>query len=149
MCFGSRAPDLWYSIPKTERESRGELSSDQCVIDNKHFFVLGCILIPVAGRADPFSWLAWVSLSETDFLRICALWESKGRENEPPYSGLLQSTLPYKPSTLSLKAQVKTMPFGERPNIVLEQSTHPLYEEQCGGITLARLQQIGEAALHG
>ncbi|WP_373568737.1 DUF2199 domain-containing protein [Pseudomonas sp. efr-133-TYG-103a] len=37
MCFGPGAPDHWFSMPESERAERGELSSDQCVIDDKHF----------------------------------------------------------------------------------------------------------------
>ena len=149
MCFGPSAPDLWFSIPEAEREGRSELSSDQCVIDDKHFFVLGRILIPVIDGPSPFIWLAWVSLSETNFLRTCELWESEGRESEPPYFGWLQSALPYEPTTLSLKTQLHTMPLGERPSIVLERTNHPLSVEQDLGITMARVQEIVEAALHG
>jgi len=149
MCFGSEAPALWQSIPENERAERGELSSDQCVIDGKHFFVLGRILIPVNDGPGPFIWLAWVSLSEANFLRTCELWESEGRESEPPYFGWLQSSLPYEPTTLSLKTQLQTMPLGERPNIVLERTSHPLSIEQHTGISMARVQQIAETALHG
>ncbi|NBW78583.1 MAG: DUF2199 domain-containing protein [Betaproteobacteria bacterium] len=105
MCFGTNAPALWLSMSEEERTSRGELTSDQCVVDDKHFFVLGRILLPVVDGPGPFAWLAWVSLSEKNFLRYCELWESEGREVEPPYFGWLQSALPYEPTTLSLKTR--------------------------------------------
>lgn len=149
MCFGPSAPALWYAIPEAERAERSELSSDQCLIDGKHFFVLGRIVIPVVDGPDPFVWLAWVSLSEANFLRTCELWEREGRESEPPYFAWLQSALPYEPTTLNLKAQLQTMPLGERPRIVLEMTDHPLAVEQHGGISMARVQQIVERALHG
>jgi len=148
MCYGANAPELWYTIPEEERDTRADLTSDQCVIDQRHFFVLGRILVPVNDGDGPFIWLAWVSLSETNFLRTCELWESQGRESEPPYFGWLQSALPYDPTTLSLKTQVQTMRLGERPNIVLESSDHPLSVEQRFGISMARVQEIAEAALH-
>lgn len=149
MCFGANAPALWLSMSEVERTSRGELTSDQCVVDDKHFFVLGRILLPVVDGPGPFAWLAWVSLSEKNFLRSCELWESEGREVVPPYFGWLQSALPYEPTTLSLKTRVQTTPVGERPNIILEHSDHPLSIEQKHGITMARVQQIAEACLHG
>ncbi len=148
MCYGVSAPELWYTIPEAERDTRTELSSDQCVIDEKYFFVLGRILIPVVDGDGPFVWLAWVSLSETNFLRTSELWESEGRESEPPYFGWLQSALPYIPTTLSLKTQVHTMPLGERPTIVLEATDHPLSIEQHFGISMARVQEIAEADFH-
>ncbi len=148
MCFGSNAPALYHSIPEAERSSRVELTTDQCVIDNQHFFVLGRILIPVIDGSGPFIWMAWVSLSEANFLRTSALWETHGREKEPSYFGWLQSSLPYEQTTLNMKAQLQTMTLGERPNIWLEESEHPLAKEQRNGISMARVQQIAEAALH-
>jgi hypothetical protein len=149
MCFGASAPVLWLSMSEQERTARAELTSDQCIVDEKHFFVLGRILLPVLDGPHPFVWLAWVSLSEDSFDRACALWETEGRESEPPYFGWLQSSLPYEPSTLSLKTSVHTMPLGERPFIVIEPSDHPLSLEQQNGITMSRVQEIAEACLHG
>jgi hypothetical protein len=149
MCFGPSAPALWFSIPDHERASRAELSSDQCVIDGEHFFILGRILLPVIDSPHPFIWLAWVSLSEKNFLRSCELWEVEGRETEAPYFGWLQSALPYEPSTLNLRTSVQTMPVGERPHITIETCEHPLFVEQRNGITMSRVQQIAEKALHG
>lgn len=150
MCLGAPAPELWFSVPEAEREARVELSSDQCVIDGQHFFILGRILLPVVDGDDSFIWLAWVSLSEANFVRSCELWESEGREAEPAYFGWLQSALPgYVPGTLSLKTNVQTMPLGQRPLITLEPTEHALAVEQRQGITMARVQQIAEAAFHG
>lgn len=149
MCFGQPAPVLWSSLPEDERDTRAELTSDQCIVDGKHFFILGRILLPVVDGPGPFVWLAWVSLSEKNFLRACELWHTEARESEAPYFGWLQSVLPYEPSTLSLKTTVQTMPVGERPIIQLEPTDHPLSLEQQHGITMARVQQIAEAALHG
>ncbi|NOU20411.1 MAG: DUF2199 domain-containing protein [Methyloglobulus sp.] len=149
MCFGANAPALWLSMSDDERSSRAELSSDQCVVNGEHFFILGRILLPVIDGSEPFVWLAWVSLSEKNFLRASELWETQGRESEPPYFGWLQSALPYEPTTLSLKTNVQTMPVGERPLITIEPSNHPLSIEQQHGITMARVQKIAEAAFHG
>jgi len=149
MCFGPSAPALWFSVPEKERETRCLLSSDQCIIDEKHFFVLGRIVLPVVDGPEPFVWLAWVSLSEKNFNRASELWEKKGREKEPPYFGWLQSSLPYEPTTLNLKTLVHTQPVGERPLVELEETDHPLSVEQHHGITMARVQEIAEKALHG
>lgn len=149
MCFGPLAPALYFSIPEEERESRCVLSSDQCIIDEKHFFIIGRIVIPVTDGPEPFVWLAWVSLSEKNFERASKLWNKKGREKEPPYFGWLQSALPYSESTLNLKTLVHTKPVGERPLIELEETEHQLAVEQHHGITMSRVQKIVEAALHG
>ena len=147
MCLGAPAPALWYSIPDAEKANRTELSSDQCIIDD-HFFVLGRIMLPVIDGDGPFVWLAWVSLSEKNFLRSQELWNTEGRETEPAYFGWLQSDLPYGSSTLGLKASVQTMPAGERPVITLEDSDHPLAIELNKGISMQRVQKIVEAAVH-
>lgn len=149
MCFGQPAPALWLQMSDAERARRGELSSEQCVIDDEHFFVLGRIILPVVDGPGPFCWLAWVSLSEENFLRASELWYTEGRESEPPYFGWLQSSLPYGSTTLNLKTHVHTQPLGERPLIELEPTDHPLSIEQQRGITMVRVREIAEAALHG
>jgi hypothetical protein len=76
------------------------------------------------------------------------LWETEGRESEPPYFGWLQSELPYDASTLSLKTHVRTMPVGERPLIEVEPGSHQLAIEQESGISMERVQEIIERAFH-
>lgn len=149
LVLGAPAPAAWEAIPESERESRTLLSSDQCIIDNKHFFVLGRLELPVADGEHPFTWLIWVSVSETSFERISDLWQTEGRESEPPYFAWVQTALPYAGGTLNLKANLITQPVGQRPLVVLQTADHPLYQEQVSGITMARVQQIVEAALHG
>lgn len=149
MCLGAPAPALWYSMTESERGEDSELSCDQCVIQGKHFFILGRLLLPVIDGQGPFVWLVWVSLSEKNFLRVNELWEQEGRESELAYFGWLQSALPYEPTTLSLKTSIQTSPVGERPVVTLEATDHPLALEQRGGINMARVQKIVEAALHG
>jgi hypothetical protein len=149
-CFGPDAPAPWYAIAEDERPRRGELTSDLCVIDDEHFFILGRIEIPIQGGDDIFCWLAWVSLSRENFKRVYELWEADGRESEPPYFGWLCSSLPaYPDGTLHLKANVHTRPVGQRPHIELEETVHPLGIEQKQGISRSRLQEIVETAMHG
>ena len=147
-CWGSPAPAYFYSIPEAERDSRVLLSSDQCIIDEEHFFVLGRIVLPVDDGTE-FEWLAWVSLSEANFSRATELWHQAGRESEPPYYGWLQSSLPYVPTAVNLKVALHTQPLGERPLIVLHERDHPLAREQQGGIAISRVREIAEHMLHG
>ena len=135
------------AMTESERTPECGLSSDQCIIKGEHFFVLGRLEIPVLDGPEPFTWLCWVSLSESDFDRACELWEQAGRESEPPYAARLQSSLPYPGGTLNLKATLITQPVGQRPLVQLHDPDHPLYIEQSLGITMARVQQIVEAAL--
>ena len=147
--YGAEAPAIWFGLPENERDSRALLSSDQCVIDEKYFFVFGRLEISVLDAKEIFSWNVWVSLSEKSFNRMSELWESEGRENEPPYFGWLSTQLPcYPEETLNLKTNVHTRSLGERPFVELEPTEHPLAVEQRDGITLARVQEIAECALH-
>jgi len=149
MSYGATAPALWFMIPPAERAARAELSSDQCIIDDEYYFLLGGIYVPVRDSDKQFVWLAWVSLGAENFVRAAELWNMHGRESEPPYPGWLASDLPSYPTTLNLKCEVYTRPPGERPFILLDATDHPLAVEQHGGITLARVREIAALVLHG
>lgn len=148
MHFGAPAPALWYQIPEEERATRAELSSDLCLIDGEHGFIVGNLEILVRETGEIFSWDVWVSLSLANFKRAFELWEQPGRETEPPYFGWLSTSLPGYPETLHLKTLVHTCEVGRRPRIELEPTDHPLAVEQREGITLERVREIAEAVLH-
>jgi hypothetical protein len=148
LSYASPAPAAWFAISEQEREGRAQLSSDQCEIDGKYFFVVGNIDIPIQGRADIFQWTVWVSLSRANYDRMTSLWSTDGRESEPPYFGWLSTSLPLYPETLNLKTHVHTRPVGERPSVELEPTDHPLAVEQRDGITWQRVQEIAEGLLH-
>jgi hypothetical protein len=149
MVYGAPAPVPWYTLAEDERGKRAELSSDFCIIDDKYFFILGRLEIPVLDSQEMFSWLVWVSLSEKSFVRTMELWETNGREKEPPQFGWLCTSLPCYPETLHLKTDVHMRPVGERPYIDLEPTDHPLAIEKRRGITMRRVQEIAEQVLHG
>jgi len=46
---------LYYQIPEDERASRSDLTSDACVVDEKHFFIVGNLEIPINGSDETFS----------------------------------------------------------------------------------------------
>jgi hypothetical protein len=147
--YGAAAPVYWFAIGPDERERRCQLSSDQCIIDEQHFFIVGNLEIPVLGLDEKFSWDVWVSLSAKNFARACELWEQPGREAEPGYFGWLGTALPGYPDTVNLKTRVHTRAVGRRPLIELEPTDHPLAVEQREGITRERVQEIAELVLHG
>jgi hypothetical protein len=143
------SPVYWASLSWWDRR-KSHLDSDLCVIKNEHFFMKGLIYIPVIGREEIFHWGVWVSLSDENFKRAIEVYEQPGRENEPPYFGWLSNDLvPHYPSTLNLKANLHTQPVGQRPLIELEPIDHPLAVEQRQGITMARVEELGRAILHG
>ncbi|HBE68942.1 MAG TPA: DUF2199 domain-containing protein [Planctomycetaceae bacterium] len=148
MEFGAAAPALYDQIPEKEREHRCDLNDDLCVIDEEHFFIRGCLELPVVDNEENFIWGVWCSLSRESLKRCCEIWDQEGRESEPPFFGWLSTALPLYPSTLSLKTNVHTRPVGQRPFIELQPTDHPLSVEQQTGITMERVQEIAEALLH-
>lgn len=142
------APWTWYTIPEAERQNRSLLTEDYCAIDNKDFFVRGCLEIPIIGREGPLIWGVWVSLSRTNWLRERSLAQDPSRTAEPPYFGWLSSRIEIYPDTAALKTSVRTQVVGKRPLIELQPTDHPLAVEQRGGITENRLIEIAELIEH-
>ncbi len=146
--FSADAPYLYLTIPTKERSVRCHLTSDVCVIDDKHFFIRGCLEIPVLDGTGPFIWGVWTSISQKNFTRYLELQDAEPCENEPPYFGWLSTQLPLYPDTLNLKTHIYSRPLNRRPFIELEPTDHPLAIEQRKGITMARVKEIAMALLH-
>ncbi|WP_037465778.1 DUF2199 domain-containing protein [Shimazuella kribbensis] len=145
MSYGNQAPYHWYQISLEEKETRCEINSDICVIDDRYFFIRGCIEIPVAGMLEPFIWDVWVSLNESNIKKTIEVWDIKGREEKvKPMFGWLSTSIPCYPETLNLKTMVHMRRVGVRPFIELEPTEHPLSVEQRKGITMDRIKQIAE-----
>jgi hypothetical protein len=142
LAMGHDSPDPWLGLSDAERESRGEISSDTCIIDGRHFFVLGCLEIPLIDQADIFRWLVWVSVSKKSIERIVGLWETDIRDTEPPFFGWLSNNIPIYPNTFALKTNLYLRNHGTRPFIHLEPTDHPLAIEQREGISLQRVEEI-------
>jgi len=79
--FGFKFPIQYLQVPEAERETRISLGSDDCVIDEKGFFVRGLIEIPVHGYDDAFIWGAWVSLSEANYLKFVEYFDEDKRSH--------------------------------------------------------------------
>ncbi len=146
--FGATAPLSYFAVPEEERGTRCDLGSDDCVIDGKFFFVRGCIEIPVHGEDEPFSWGAWVSLSEANFHQWIACFGSKKRSHIGPFFGWLNAYFSVYPDTTGLKTQVYLRDDGIRPYIELELTDHPLAVEQHNGISVARVAEIYAHMVH-
>ncbi|MEZ6006881.1 MAG: DUF2199 domain-containing protein [Planctomycetota bacterium] len=150
--LGADTPDFVAHMSDEEREKHLTLTSDQCILTREHrtdYLVRGCLEIPVIDGPSPFSFGLWVSLSEESFNRATDLWETVGRESEPPYFGWLCTRLPGYPDTMNLKTWVQTQPVGQRPLItVFEPMDHALFIEQRDGICVERLVEIIEQAFH-
>ena len=146
LCFIAPEPAHVASIPHAERASRVLSSSDQCVIDGKHFFILGNLDVPIIGRTETLRWSVWSSLSQKSFERACDLWETAGRETEPPYFGWLCNGIPGYEHAMNLRLEVHTQPVGTRPLLRLQEQDHPLYRDQVEGVSWERACALSHAA---
>jgi hypothetical protein len=146
--FGWDWPLPYLFVPEAERAERVELGPDSCVIDEKEFYVRGCLDIPVHQHEEPFSWGAWVSLSRENFLRYAKLHDNITREPGARFVGWLSSVIPGYAADEPLKAALHVRPWPTRPFIELEPTDHPLAVEQREGITRERVQEIAERVMH-
>jgi len=140
--FGADAPLFFYGIPAEERGNRCMLDSNTCIVDQKQFFVRGCLDIPVHGETEAFSWGVWVSLSKDRFADFKACFDASKRSHIGPFFGWLSAELPLYPSTENLKTRVHLRDDGIRPYIELEPTNHPLAVEQRNGISVDRVAEI-------
>lgn len=85
--FSVAAPLSYALIPEEQRATRCDLGSDDCVIDETHFFVRGCIEIPVHGHTEPFSWGVWVSLARGSNWRRPRIRSRSNSATASPNSG--------------------------------------------------------------
>ena len=146
--FAADAPFYFYSIPP-ERAGRCIFESDTCVVDDKYFFVRGCLEIPVGGADEPFIWGVWVSLSRERFDEFVACLNLPQRAHVGPFFGWLSAKIAMYPDTENLKTRVHLRNDGVRPSIELEPTDHPLALEQRNGITVERVAEIYAHYVHG
>ncbi|WP_337873807.1 DUF2199 domain-containing protein [Exiguobacterium sp.] len=140
--FGSRMPTVLNGMTTREMKKRVVLTDDVCVLDEAHFFIYGCLEIPIVGEEDPFIWNVWVSLSADHFFKVIDLWDEPARVDLDPMFGWLSTELPIYPDTINLKTNVHMRGVGLRPLIELEPTNHPLAIEQRNGITRSRVDDI-------
>lgn len=148
-CFGAEMPAVVSRLSDEERGRRVSMSSDQCVLDDEHFFVLGTLDLPVHGSGEAITWIVWSTLSKANFQRMSELWNTEGRESEPPYFGRLSNQIPGFPDSLNLKLRVRTEPLGLRPKFEVVDDGHPLRSVQQDGITDEQADHLIHAALYG
>lgn len=135
-------------MPEAERPRRCALGTDDCVIDDQHFFVRGCLEIPIEGHGDPFVWGVWVSVSVESYFEWRRAFDEPRRSHLGPYFGWLDAWIKPYPDTMNLKTMVHPRDHGVRPYIELEPTDHPLAVEQRVGISLERLAELYAIMVH-
>ena len=140
-------PAVVAEVEESEVKRRVELLSEQCVLDEKHFYILGTLDVPIQGTAEFLRWTVWGSLSQENFERASDLWTTPGRESEKPYFSWLSNHIPGYPSSINIKALMHTQPVGIRPRIEVIEEDHPLRIDQRDGITMERADSLIHAAM--
>ena len=148
LSFGTDSPNKYSLIPENEREIRCTLSQDQCIIDNKVYFIRGQIEIPVIDNSENFFWGVWIEVSEHDFIRIGDLSEDENRILEKPYFGRLDTPLDPYNGTIGLPVSLITQRVGYIPKVEIIESNHPLFLEQENGITWDRVIDFSKQILY-
>lgn len=140
--YGNPAPAYYHWASLEERENSFELGDDLCIMDNEHYFIRGCIEIPINGTDEHLIWGVWVSLSEDNFNKVKEFWDDQ--ELLEPMFGWLSTALPCYPDTVNLKALIHHRSDNMRPYIELEPTDHPLAVEFREGVTIERIKEIAE-----
>ena len=148
LCFASEPP--WRALlPESEFEQRVKLTVDQCVVDEKHFFIRGHIEIPIHEYPESLAFSVWSSLSEQSFVHMAERWDAPDRESDPPYFGWLCSSISVYPQTIHLKLSVQSRAPGLVPLFTVEPSDHALSMDQRNGITIERWKEMAHHLMHG
>jgi len=149
LSFAADAPDMYANMNRSERDVRCVHGSDQYIIDEKWFFVRGCLEIPIIDSSEVFLWGLWASVCEDVFDEISESWELVGREkSRGPFKGRLGNSLAEYPETLNLKLRIMLRPVGERPLFLIEEAGHPLAIEQSSGVARERALAMAALLLH-
>ena len=144
----SPAPIYYFTIPRHELAKRAVLTEDTCVLDDAHFYVKGCLELPIINGSSSFSMIAWISLSRVNFEKFEELFEVENREDNEPMVGWFSSQLYPFTETEKLVGRIHFRNNGLRPLIELEPTEHTLAVCQRAGISEALVGEILEYYLH-
>jgi hypothetical protein len=148
LSYSVKVPLAALRVPPEEVDERVAITPDQCVIDNREFYLRGRIPVPVHGLAEPFIWGVWAEVGPKDFIRTNEMWAVEGREGEPAFKGYLDSEMYVFGDTVNLEVMVETQVVGRRPHFRVCDPEHPLAREQRDGISMERVVEIAEMVLH-
>lgn len=148
--FSFAEPFQYSSLTDDQKKSLAKIDSDTCVIqeeDQIDHFIRVVLEIPISDLESPFLWGVWISVSEESFGKYVENYRSGTYTDN--YFGWLCNRLPCYPDTLSLKTNALVQPGGQRPNLTLEETEHPLSRDFRNGITWDRAIDIATVAMHG
>lgn len=135
-----KSPVYYDILSEQEKSTKGELTSDTCLIqhdDQTDRFIRGVLVQPIKDACQDLDYGLWVSLSEKSFQDYIDNFDSD--DHETIYFGWLSSSIPEYESTLSIKTTVHTR-GKQRPLIVVQEDNdhnNPFITDYFEGITEA------------
>ena len=136
--IGSASPFQW--ADEFSNDPNSLLTEDLCIIEDHDFFIRGVIEIPVHDFEHEFGWGVWVSHKKENFETYRERFDTA---DIGPFFGWLSTVIDYYPEpTVGLKTMAHYQGGELRPRIILEESEHLLYRQQCDGISLAKAWEI-------
>lgn len=142
LCFGSEFPDYYFSIPPNEIEKRVEKKESLLIVDKKHFFHRGRLIIPIVDYSENLIFNVWTSISEDNFRKRNDLWENPKRTEEEPYFGWFQSRIATYENTINIKSIAIEQEVGIIPKIIITEENHLLKNDQENGISYDKALKI-------
>jgi hypothetical protein len=130
------------------RAGRVELTQDDCVIDEREFYLKGLLEIPVHDVDERVVWGIWISVSPESYARFAALFADATREAGQHFLGWVCGEVPGYASTHGLKAKLHVREYPMRPWVELEPTSHPLALDQRQGLAPHRAIAIAQGLLH-
>jgi hypothetical protein len=141
MDIGFGKPADYFAVPEAERARRCTVTADWCVIDQRRFYIRGCVYVPVSDADVPFAWGVWARVAKRPFERYRALAALDGSQ-EPLFRGSLCGEHRGYEGLDGHPVMVQMGAAGKRPAFILARSRHLLYREQRDGINLHRVHAI-------
>jgi hypothetical protein len=140
------SPLAYLEVPEDQRDRRGVLTSDACILDGERYFLRGDLCIPVREEDYAFVWGLWAEVSWSTFRRYATLLRSDA-PNEPPHAGVLSNIMPGYQGVHGHPVTIHFETDAERPQFTLLASDSRLYGEQAEGVSIDRLFEIAHALL--
>lgn len=135
-------PGAYFLQSPRDRKAKCRITSDWCILDNKRFFIRGCVFIPVRDITEHFVWGLWAEVSAHAFERYQAVYEKDGSKEMPCPGVLSVEREPRYAGMDGLLVNVQFSTADERPCFQLLPSNHALCRDQQNGITLHRVHEI-------
>ncbi len=151
LSFALDSPDNYANLSQDERDIKATIGTDQCIIDQKEFYIRGCLEIPIQNDDRVFLLGLWASVREEDFDELETRWDEEGRETRSGlYKGRLGNKLSdiYFPSLANLKLTIQLQPVGTRPLFFIDELDHPLAKAQRDGLTIEQGEDLASKLLH-